>query len=123
MKNKEIIDGNKLIAEFMGWQKSIYENLPDRMYKDNYSIGKPINQFEYNSSWDSLMPVVEKIETINRYNEYYPDMVTIWKNCCKINDGNNGNELFCNYATTKIEAVYRTVIEFIKWYNQQEEQK
>jgi hypothetical protein len=70
------------------------------------------------------MPVVEKIEITNRVNdnEYYPYMVSIWKNCCQISDGNNGNIIVTVYAERKdgkLEATYKAVVEFIKWYNQQ----
>jgi hypothetical protein len=119
MNKQEILEGNKLIEKFMGKE---HDELCWKLLPKNI-IHLP-QYFKYHLSWDWLMPVVEKIEKINRYNEYYPDTVTIWKDCCKISDGNNGNELVCVYSgTTKIEATWLAVIDFIKWYNKNDKPK
>lgn len=111
MTKEEILEGNKLIAQFLGLT-IITDEIS--LFDTNY---KPLAK--YHESWNDLMPVVEKIEKTNRYNEYYPDTVTIWKDCCKISDGNNGNELVCVYSgTTKIAAVWLAVVEYIKFYNE-----
>lgn len=77
------------------------------------------NKLTYHSDYNKLMEVVDKIEETNRINdvEYYPYSVDIWKNCCKISDGNNANEICVTYAPSKIEAVWLTIVEFIKWCN------
>lgn len=123
------IEGNKLIAEFNEDEIKLTSDHPDvkiwirnkhtkRFSKDSYW---PINSAQYDCSWDWLMPVVEKIENTNRVNdnEYYPYMVTIWKNCCLITDGNNGYDVIRIYSETKIESIWLAVVAFIKWYNKQ----
>lgn len=73
MKEKEIIEGNKLIAEFMG---GIYKISPITLEEDREKIylGKDEEIFQinprherhslkYNTSWNWLMGVVEKIGT------------------------------------------------------------
>lgn len=72
--------------------------------------------------WNTLMPVVEKIETeldipYNfkiQHNEYSRGMHFV-----TINDA--GNALFLDMppCESKIKAVYQAVLEFIKWYNTQ----
>ena len=80
MNTEEIIEGNKLIAEFMGWQKSIFENLPNKMYKENYTIGKAVDQFSYHIDWNELMSVVEKIHLEREVKEVVikPGKTRIW---------------------------------------------
>lgn len=89
-----IIEHNELIAQFTG----LMERLP-LLYDLN-----PAN-LSYDHSMDSLMRVVEYIECLG-----YP--VTIVGQTCQI----HGRPLFA--GTTKIEAVYTAVVDFIKWYNQ-----
>ena len=63
-------------------------------------------KMKYHSSWDWLMPVVEKIEHTSAY-------VNV-KGChVKISTWVDVN------APTKLEAVHKAVVEFIKWYNEQ----
>jgi len=69
MKTEEIIDNNKLIAEFMGWTRSPFDHLPNRMYNDDlqagHSLGRDAITMKYNTSWDELIPVVKKIQQIS----------------------------------------------------------
>ncbi len=110
MKNAD----NKLIAEFMG-----IEIDPVGLTSYDSKGRKRINEvdLEYETSWDWLMPVVEKIESFERtLVNIYSDATKIWV------DDFDSNELF---ATTmsgnkddKIGHVYRAVVEYIKWYNE-----
>ena len=95
MTQEEILEGNKLINAFMGY--------PYNMTKNGYP-----EQVIYHSSWDWLMPVVEKIESL-RYE------VAIHSTWCNINRGTS-NDLGYIGGETKIEAVYKGVIHFIKWH-------
>ena len=97
----------------MGWEDSPYANLPNKVYRENFKRGISLDQLNYHSSWKMLMAVVDKIELTSRYEEHYPDMVTVWKNCCTISDGNNGYALITVYAKTKIEAVYQACVDYI----------
>ena len=112
-----IQENNKLIAEFMGEPIEIdYEGTP--LY-DGWK------DLEYHESWDWLMPVVEKINTLDgKYKgSIYSDpwgivKCNIWM---KIKEKNHyellsrphfKNEDFKN----PINSFYKTVVEFIKWY-------
>jgi hypothetical protein len=106
MTQKEILKGNKLIAEFMGLYSYGVLN-PVYAYNDDDYLA--CNHYElkeliYHSSWDWLMPVVEKIGNI-------PEHGYVFKRSL---DGG----LFY-----KIESVWLAVVEFIKWYNQNDKPK
>jgi len=98
-------EGNKLIGDFMG-----------KDFKD------PLN-YMYNKSWDWLMPVVEKIEDFE-IDEIKAVAVDIESNECEIKDYRQFNLSFAYYeGETKIEAVWQCVIQFIQWYNQQNQKQ
>ena len=120
-----IIENNKLIAEFMGLNKTkMFFNLKTGNYVKKETAdcditvvdvylknNKPITNFYYHSDWNWLMEVVEKIEKLKC-------TVVIEKNICRIHKGG----LHFGHAykfETKIEAVYNACLEFIKWYNKQ----
>jgi len=117
---------NKLIAEFMG--VDIHEFVMNG--------GK---KWEYHSSWDWLMPVVEKIET-TLVSVPSNKMKGMMKNTQKANPilstMYDGRPEFLGWTwcidlwivslliddvkyKTKLEATYKAVVEFIKWYNEQ----
>lgn len=104
----ENLKNNILIAEFMGYK-------PAPEVAPNYYIKKQTgamrtNEMLYHSSWDWLMPVVEKIESLG-------GSVGI--------DGIKNRTFHCyiysNYiiscnSSSKIEAVYSAVVKFINNY-------
>lgn len=78
--------------------------------KENFDYLVYLN---YDNSWDSLMSVVEKIEECFDGNV----VVVIQDETCQISYSNK----YQKYAVfeTKLESVYNSIIEFIKWYNEQ----
>jgi hypothetical protein len=133
---------NKLIAEFMGGQrvlpdKDVY-NMPTH---NNLCYG--IDELHYHTSWNWLMPVVEKIRKIPSYDrDQFGTKVILNGRKIKIVSGSYGdkrghdkthfNKSFDgtlyqreiegiygksddNYSPIRI--TYYAVIEFIKWYN------
>lgn len=108
-------EGNRLIAEFMG-----------KTYHPNLEKISSINDLYYHSSWDWLMPVLEKISRItiewensdDRTETYYPRTFGM------LNDETKkpmvrikGNTL--HEADTLKEATYLAVVDFIKWHKEQ----
>lgn len=107
MTEQEIQEGNKLIADFMGVKFDIHGEITGKH-------GVIVKGSRYHSSWDWLMPVVEKIEQI------LPDdsVVTIeYKDCYIPVLEDDDSFTIQGNGLTKIEAVYNAVVEFIKWYN------
>lgn len=95
------MNDNKLIAEFMGLTEP-YELPQHGTIRPNgdFKTEFTLDQLKYNSSWDWLMPVVGKIEkTPNIYD--IEEFLLIRDELC----------------TARIETIYDSVVEFIKWYN------
>lgn len=90
---------NKLIAEFMG-------------VEDYQEMGEYVTP-NYNTSWDWLMPVVEKIESLGY------EFIIVESRCyVKHNTDHSIEELFhIETIGSKLETTYDAVVEFIKEYN------
>lgn len=112
------IEGNKLIAEFMG---AIIAPLPFGPDYMRMTGDKPfsslmwtcsLSELEYHSSWDWLMPVVEKIGEMDEVYHYElsPNAFSI-----------SAEKDFENIGAG-INKVHKTVVQFIQWYNQQTQQ-
>lgn len=84
-----------------------------------YQNGVQWASFKYDSSWDWLMPVVEKINgmyhriTIEGNEE--EDRCTV---LCYDDNGKLDNEVY-ECGLNLLEATYKAVIKFIEWYNTQ----
>lgn len=103
-----IEETNKLIAGFMGYKKCTRCENCGLVTADGKDF-KFEKSLRYHSSWDFLMPVVEKIEELG----YQVDIDG--KRCEIITDPEKACYLYD--APTKIEAVYTTIISFINYYN------
>lgn len=111
-----IINSNKIIAGFIGYEKNEYlwlkhlnhiNNLPKCIFDGDNS-----NSFKFHSSWDWLMVVINEIESTKAE-------VTIRGTTCNI--WHKKQEIESVYidepAMTKLEATYLAVVEYIEWYN------
>lgn len=112
MKNDDIIENNKLIAEFLGWEKSemkLFVPTVSTVYRtvEYYNGEKVVGSFthpssmKFHKSWDWLMPVVERI--VNEFPEYDHHKVV--------------ERVLQALMTADINEIYSSVIEFIKWYS------
>jgi hypothetical protein len=112
------IEQNKLIAEFMGARKKknayFYDGI---LFPTGWNTCRPENM-KYHSSWDWLMPVVEKIEGMDDFEGDFDCHFEILRDGCLILAW-HGETLFENYEKTKIQATYNTVVQFIEWHNSQ----
>ena len=151
MSNEEIIEGNKLLAEFTGWFHIIRKNdvvwqwftnmnaphFIDEWYYDNdgdFTDKKDdpccfiqgCSKMQFNTSWTWLMPVVEKIEALSTNIESYYTEIT--SNGCKIMRFYSGNEAGAWQTglynkLSKIESTWYNCVEFVKWFLQNKEIK
>jgi hypothetical protein len=96
------MEENKLIAEFMGSKHPTIEDMYRLPHADVYW-----GELQYDYSWNWLMPVVEKIETISG------KLPTHVGNIPNDEDWESNN-----FLSTNIEETYIAVVRFIKKYNQ-----
>jgi len=112
---------NKLIAEFMvepnshlftcpsyenqgrHWVSQKFQGIED---PDGNDLLLP-SEMKFHSSWDWLMPVVDKIYSSNEYVKYKDTMSGIF------------NEEPVRINSKYISVTHKAVVEFIKWYNEQ----
>jgi hypothetical protein len=109
--SKEIIEGNKLIAEFMKEEdiSAIFQTEPFvtevrvsyKMIDDLEKQGAEVKLY-YDDNWNKLMPVIGKINKI--------DVAGSQARLLKIYQLSHFSPL---------KELWEAVIEFIKWYNQQ----
>lgn len=104
---KGIIEGNKLIVEFMGL---VGYNEKGHLYEYGY----------YHQRWDYLMEVVEKIQSIEitpppNYKGYRIEIVV--QGYVKI-EGSPMPTIFTNVSKegSLIKAVWQAVVQFIQWF-------
>ena len=110
------MNNNKLIAEFMGIPSYKQGRYLMFEYADNNH--RTEQDLAYHTSWDWLMPVVEKIEEDDEID------VNILLNGTRIFKWRTDTDIVNNVAQIsfdkKIEHVYDAVVEFIKEYNDEQ---
>lgn len=115
---KEQLEGNKLIAHFMN------------EYHDFWWERDPFNEMrkaKYHEDWNELIRVVEKIESFD--NGRYCFFIV--QNECDIALDDEYDEKgdlldapnFSSKCKSKIESVWLSTVEFIKWYNENNDGK
>ena len=85
------MENNKLIAEFMG---------VDYVDIDTYLENN--KELQYHTSWDWLMPVVQKCRLESR---------------CEYDEDDNWNEIHWALEECNLDKIYKAVVEFIKDHN------
>ena len=105
---------NKLIAEFMGfeykdWTPEYYQGIIPPINTDWFNNNNEIcYSLKFNSSWDWLMEVVDKIVNKTHLNNtnHLPRQLVL-------------KNIFDSLSTVNISNIYKAVTEFITWYNKQ----
>lgn len=126
MTQEEIIEGNKLIELFYSGRTlstdgtffGRKQGMP-KQYENWYDIVS-VGDLKYHSSWDWLMPVVEKINDtgIDNYGEIG---VFIFPNNVVIGESSNDPITMCTIANHKslIQMTWTAIVTFLKWYSKQ----
>jgi hypothetical protein len=123
----EHLSDNELIAEFMGF--SWCETDHDKFWNPLNAPQATPEAWEYHTnhldqfrtSWDWLMPVVEKIESVRAEDDLYFS-VEINRNGCRIYRSwttSQDKHFGWHQTGNKLRSTYAAVVEFIKWYNKQ----
>ena len=100
-RKKVDMNNNKLIAEFMGLHKVLFNSRNLYYYIREFNSGSWYEEHElsYDLSWDWLMPVLKKINS-----EISPNTRDLWR-------------MIINPTEYHIENVYKQAVEFIKEFN------
>jgi hypothetical protein len=105
---------NEIIAKFMGskpYNDGRYGIMwPDPTNENNVGFG-----LQYNTKWDWLMPVVEKIASLM-------PSIKIPEDLEALKNGTHGSEPYVDVISLSISSpiseIYEAVVKFIKWHNQ-----
>ncbi len=120
MTNKQIANGNKIIAEFMN--KDLWF-LNSKIFKKNAPIiDKKLLRLSYHRNWQALMPVVCKVQRV------YTEIIKAYYDggkYKKVSDKFFKNGLIMErmmdfeqlHPADSISKVYSICVDFIKWYN------
>lgn len=130
----------------LSWEKYLESYSFYRANALIWNFANNVNRYEYlyrtnsyHKDWNWLMPVVDKIETLGHrfamdytpgmFKPYAPGLygyvefkisrgaiTWAWKPELNEEQATKGN-----WTTTRIQAVYMTVVEFILWYNKTQE--
>ena len=112
MTEQEILNNNKIIAEFMGVKPC--RTHPDKQcflkIKDNNNPSlQYFHLLKYHKSWDWLIPVIDKIYSSDDYVKYKDSL------------GQFSDGVFINIKF--ISSTYNNVVDYIKWYNDNKKNK
>ena len=99
-----IQEGNILISEFMGYECKGYYGWTDRNLKFYFSHNDYPNETFY-SSWDLLIPVLNKI----RYTKATQRIHAV--------DTIGNDNIVRGLLSLDIKKTYKAVVEFIQWHN------
>lgn len=115
-------ENNKLIAEFMGC-KPIFKDKKEYQMVTHENMCYSTNELQYHKDWNWLMEVVEKIEGLEidklSFNfKIEKDRVSFFYT--HADEPKKQIKMFFEWGQkTKISNTYKVVVEFIKWYNEQ----
>ena len=128
MTREEILEGNRLIVNFMGirpvynsytgtfqWSDGVFFATGDILYEE--AMNNIVKYVKYSASWDWIMPVVDAIET-RSMGIYQVDILQEGckiKNRCKSYIDKTVSKV--PEGTTKLESVWMAIVEFIKDVN------
>lgn len=104
------IEGNKLIAHFMNFE---HEGETLLYYHNGEPSIKP--DLEYDTEWNWLMPVVEKIEQTGIYSKMWYNLEFDRYEAHFFAPGHTVE--FIERGPDRITTVYLAVLQFITWHN------
>ena len=116
MKKNEITEGNKSIAIFAGWVTD--DGVRYYNPTNNITIYRTDKDFDYHSNWNTLMSVVDKIETFEDSTDDFEVGYSVSIECylCEIRNMVGGC-ISHGFEQTKIMSIWVAVVKFIEWYN------
>ena len=126
---ENIIENNKIIAEFLDWEfddlSETFETPflklvePQAFGDEQFSCKLQDFELEFHSDWNWLIGVIERIEGFEDENRCAKYNVNIQQCFVEIIDNHSSETIIEVDCNSKIQAVYNACITFIKWYNEQ----
>lgn len=95
---------NEKIAEFMGLKISHKYGLEVEMPPDNPSQQGYLTTPKYDTSWDCLMPVVQKIRSVGNTTGDFNTHLKLW------------GDILNSFGYIDIKKTYDASLAFITWY-------
>lgn len=148
MTPKEIVEGEKIIAEFMdyeyvpasipvdyskisGWVKkknshSLYEWMmgDDTIPPRRHHLGRTHYDLLFSNNWSWIMPVVKKLEKLDYVVIFYHGHCNIQTKDSFTNKSNNQWHIVTDDERgDSLRALFIALVEFIKWYNKNKTEK
>ena len=148
MDEKQILAGNKLIAEFMGYtivnndvliplekDSWFYETYAFTQNRGTMYFGIPfyrvaVEDISYHKSWDWLMPAVDKIVNIEL--KISPRIHRMYFNTFRCRKSNSTECIykirlhsdfkdveFKDESNCEIDSTYKVILQFINWYKKE----
>lgn len=119
---RTVIVKNELIADFMGYERDKWKYfIPEHGYISTDGLWKDMfssEHLKYHKSWAWVMPVLQRIESID-----YDTLISNFQVTVSTDSKNISNVFIGdaeNAVETKLQAVYKVVVEFIEWYNRKQ---
>ena len=102
--NLKIINGNMLIAKFMGWKVFPTQSRTSALcYKGKSNIDIPIEMLDYHDDWSLLMPVIKKIKK---------SLIGVVANKSFLLEGRIRNAM----EKIDIKKTWAAVVKFLEWH-------
>lgn len=113
---ERVIENNKLIAEFMGYEGQREEWCGNNILEFNDFIGEDeLRSYSPDKRWDDIMPVVDKIKNnktpviLLPKNGIDKSIAPYLEKCRPLSKA---------LLKVDMEIIYNSVVDFIKWYNE-----
>jgi len=117
MEQKNINENNKLIAEFMGFEKYPIKDKSDgykvKLKSGSIPMETCIASLKFHLSWDWLMPVVKECTDKTNDFQYDDELYIHWET-----EIFHPDYMLSEILNNDIEGIYNRVVKFIKWYNE-----
>ena len=115
MTQEEILDYNKLCAEFLGWEYAKDRDIWNPNMHHDYSFTYSIN-LKFHSDWNWIMEIIEKILKDYR-TDFYLDFDMPVSDTFTVSIGSDGNYNSNGKSIiSSKEAVINAINQFLIWY-------
>ena len=114
MNESEIFHGIQHIGLFMGWTHDEIRIYLTVKYPQSKNLGK----LAFNESWDLLMPVIDKIESlpVNDGEKYQFNITGDGISITRYDDGSGIISQRVNDSGKRLQYSFEVVVEFINWH-------